>query len=188
MQNLLILATGFFVAIFYKATFIFILCSLNIIFLFSGGGFNIFVDEEECPPALISFGGGYLHAGKRHSGQIFQVEYRWNKYLWHRIRPQFALLLSNHRSLYVGLGIAWEWPLTEHIILTPGFSPGLYYEGKGRNLGFPLEFRSSLELAYELDNQGRIGAQIYHLSNAHLSHKNPGCNAFTLFIAIPLSN
>ncbi len=52
-------------------------------------------------------------------------------------------------------------------------------------MGFPINFRSALELSYIFHNKGRFGAQFNHISNAHMFHKNPGANSLFIFYAIP---
>lgn len=130
--------------------------------------------------------GGYVDA-KKHSGGLLQVDYKSGHYLWLQFRPQTTFLLSQYGSGYIGLGFGWEWYLTKQIIIIPSFTPGVYWKGNGKNLGHPIEFRSALEISYEMENKIRIGIQISHISNAHLSHKNPGLNALTLCLGIPLN-
>lgn len=137
------------------------------------------------PVPLVSVGGGYFEAG-RHSDGFFQIEYKWGKYFWHRIRPEVGIMSPGFCSLFIYGGLAIELYCSEHIVLSPNFTPGFYMKGSGRDLGFPIEFRSALEIAYEFLHGGRMGFQFYHISNAHLGSHNPGANAYALFIAYPL--
>ncbi|QLH36615.1 MAG: acyloxyacyl hydrolase [Parachlamydiaceae bacterium] len=132
-------------------------------------------------------GGGYLDSRKC-TGSIFQAEYRFGKYFWRYIRPQIDFLISQHGSGFIGAGIGLEFYVTRNILLIPSFVPGVYWRGKGKDLGCPIEFRSCLELAYEMENQVRLGVQIYHLSNAHLSCDNPGFNAISFCLSLPLKS
>lgn len=143
--------------------------------------------KEKNPTAYFCLGGGYLDAGTKHSGGVFQVEYKWGKYFWGHLRPQMTLTVPEFSSFFLGLGMGWDCKLTERITLTPSFSPGFYYKGKSRNLGYPLEFRSAIELSYRFD-KCRIGIQALHISNAHLAKRNPGLNAYILYVAVPISN
>jgi lipid A 3-O-deacylase len=136
--------------------------------------------------ALLSAGGGYLSAGSRHSGGLFQIEYKWNRVYCQCFRPQAELIMPEFRSLFLGVGCALELYLNRCLLFCPNFSAGLYYCGKGKDLGFPLEFRSALEFAYEFQHQGRIGLQIWHISNASLGHRNPGANAVAAYLAFPI--
>lgn len=139
------------------------------------------------PSSLLIVGGGWLDAGSNHSGGLGQVEYRWKGLRWCKyLRPQLSLLLPGFNSFYVGAGMGVELYLSERLVFTPFFSPGLYYQGNGRNLGYPLEFRSGLELCFKYKNGMRIGGQFYHLSNASLSNKNPGMNALVFILSLPL--
>lgn len=163
-----------------------IYCIVWIVFACSLLSHRSMVGSEQQPP-LVIVGGGWLDAGVHHSGGIIQGEYRWSGWsCWHYIRPQLVVLVPGFHSIYVGVGACLELYLSEHLVFSPSFSPGLYYKGKGRDLGYPLEFRSSLELCYEFENKMRIGGQFYHLSNASLSHKNPGMNALVVIFSFPL--
>ena len=163
----------------------FILFTLILSFFFPKVN-NSLYGKEENPRPVFCIGGGYLDGGSHHSGGVLQVEYKWEKYFWHRLRPQITLSIPNFCSLFLGIGIGWECHLTERITLTPSFSPGLYYRGNGRNLGYPIEFRSAIELSYRLNRNNWVGIQAYHISNAHLANKNPGINAYVLFFAFPI--
>lgn len=147
---------------------------------------HLYSVEESLQPTFC-IGGGYLDAGIHHSGGVFQMEYRAGTYLWKYLRPQVTFLLPEFSAFFLGLGLGWECTLTKRIILTPSFVPGFYYRGNSRNLGFPVEFRSAIELAYRFD-KGTVGVQISHLSNAHLGYKNPGINAFILFLGFPIGD
>lgn len=137
-------------------------------------------------PPLLSIGGGYWHAGPRHSDGLFQLEYKFGEIFFRYLRPQVSLVAPEMRALFLGVGLAFEIVFRDHWVFSPNFEPGFYWRGSGRNLGYPLEFRSALELAYEWDNACRFGGQLYHISNASLSNRNPGANALTLFFALPL--
>lgn len=132
-------------------------------------------------------GGGWYDAGPHHSGSVFQIEYRFSKHILHVLRPQIIFLFPELKGLYAGIGVGVDLHFGRHFICTPSFSPGYYYKGSSRDLGYPLEFRSALELSHEWSNHIRAGVQFYHLSNASLSHRNPGSNAFTFVVAIPFS-
>lgn len=139
---------------------------------------------KENPIPLVCAGGGYYYAG-RHSGGLLQAEYRFGRYLFNLLRPQFVFIVPELRSLFFGLGLGIEIPAFYHFYIIPSFTPGIYLKGSGRDLGYPLEFRTSFEIAYEWKNCVRLGTQFYHISNASLSNRNPGANALTVFIAFP---
>lgn len=134
----------------------------------------------------LSLGAGYLDLGK-HSGGVLEIEYKWGKRFWGNLRPQLTLVLPEFRSFFIGGGIGWELALSNNISLTPSFEAGYYYRGFGKNLGYPLEFRSSIDLTYQLTDKSKMGIQAFHISNAHLGRKNPGLNAYLFYFAFPIS-
>ncbi len=72
-------------------------------------------------------------------------------------------LVPFNGSLYLYGGFGLDIFLGKHLVITPSFCPGVYFQGKGKNLGYPLEFRSSVEVAYVFTNRSRIGVQGYHI-------------------------
>lgn len=134
---------------------------------------------------LIVVGEGYYDAGTSHSGGVFQAEYRFGRRYLRCLRPQAVLITPNFNSLYFGLGFGVELFVSRHFVITPSFGPGIYYKGSGRDLGYPLEFRSTIEIAYQALSGTRLGFQFYHISNGSLSNKNPGANAAVFILAIP---
>lgn len=160
--------------------------NLFLVMLILALGKCLTVEGYEDPVPLFSVGGGRVFAGKRHSGGLIQFEYKLGKYWFGHIRPQASLAIPELRSLFFSVGLAFEIYLGDKFVLSPNFSPGLYYKGRGRDLGCPLEFRSCFEAAYVLNNGARFGSQFYHISNASISNRNPGENAWTLFLAFPL--
>ena len=62
----------------------------------------------------------------------------------------------------------------------PTFVPGVYRQADGRDLGYPLEFRSQLEVGHRLRAGPRIAVAFSHLSNAGLGSRNPGQESLTI--------
>ena len=62
--------------------------------------------------------------------------------------------------------------------ITPSFTPGLYHEGDGKDLGHMLEFKSEVQLSFDLSKNTELGFSYNHLSNASLGVKNPGANSY----------
>lgn len=176
----------------YRQFFLLILCGL----FFSSLGYaeeqnlacaeSCFLPQGRCARrGLFSIGGGYYDAGPRHSGSVFQLEYKWSKYFFRWVRPQMTLFSPGLKSAFIGLGVGFEMYLGNQFILTPSFEPGIYFQGRGRNLGYPVEFRSGLEFCFENKSGMRLGTQVFHISNASLSKRNPGANALLFFVAFP---
>ena len=67
-----------------------------------------------------------------------------------------------------------------NFIFTPSFGIGVYDDGNGNELGNTIEFRTTLEVSYQLKNKNRIGLSYGHISNANLGDKNPGVEIISL--------
>ena len=120
----------------------------------------------------------------------FRYEYRSDKSLldigpeednFFFLKPFFGVEFTNDSASYFLTGIYLEDNLGElfegeesKFFFTPSFGAGIYDDGSGKKLGNDLQFRTSLELSYELKNKNRIGISFSHISNANLGDKNPG--------------
>ena len=61
--------------------------------------------------------------------------------------------------------------------ITPSFAPGYYNYGDGKDLGYPLEFKSEVQISLDLSKSTQLGMSYNHISNASLGTKNPGANS-----------
>lgn len=128
----------------------------------------------------LSIGGGVCGVirPKDRTGMI-QVEYQpsplYQPTSWFNIKPQVGFFENFRGSFYGYGGFRFEFKPTSWLLLTPGFAPGLYVRAHGKKLGFPIEFKSSFEIAFEYKkNKRRFSAQFYHISNASIDYHNPG--------------
>ena len=65
-------------------------------------------------------------------------------------------------------------------IFSPSFGTGYYEDGDGKKLGNSIEFRTTLEISYQLKNNNRVGLSLGHISNANLGDNNPGVEILSL--------
>lgn len=145
------------------------------------------------PPDLLSFASGVFDLWRpKHRTWEFEMEYKFylkclkspNRYL--TFRPLVGIMATVKGSMYLYGGINFDLLFWDHILFAPGFAAGYYRQGGGKNLGYPLEFRSGIELAWQFSDWHRLGIHFYHLSNASLSRKNPGEESLVLYYDIPL--
>lgn len=141
---------------------------------------------------LLMTGTGILSIVRKQKVPFFQIEYRSDLALYKNkrifIRPLIGTMITSSISGYIYGGIAFECFFSPRIIFTPSFAPGLYFKGKGIDLGHSIEFRSSAELAYRFENCSRLGVMFNHLSNASLGKKrNPGTECLMFYYAFPLN-
>ena len=93
------------------------------------------------------------------------------------IKPVTGFMLTADSATYLYTGIQAEYKLGK-LNLTPSFTPGLYHEGDGKDLGHLVEFKSELQLSLDLSPSTEFGFSYNHLSNASLGEKNPGANSY----------
>lgn len=136
-------------------------------------------------PILISLGVGCFNVSGTHKRYVFQAEYK-GKNFWYALRPQAGAFITELKGTYFYGGLAYDLFFGKYCVLTPSFSPGVYFRGQDKSLGFPIEFRSCIELAGVFNKGMRLGVEAYHLSNAHLSRRNPGVNVVAVFYSFPL--
>ena len=108
------------------------------------------------------------------------------------LKPFFGIEYTNDSASYILTGIYIEDNLGElfegnknKFFFTPSFGAGFYDDGSGKKLGNDIQFRTSLEVSYELKNNNRIGLSFSHISNANLGDKNPGVEIISLSYHIP---
>lgn len=135
-------------------------------------------------PSHLMIGPGLFGVDRKHPRLLGQIEYRWEINCYN-LRPFAALFMTTDTNFYVCGGIGYDIFVTPWFVITPTFGPGLYHQGHGKKLGFPLNFRSGLETSFIFSNKGRLGVQFNHISNAGMLHRNPGANSLYIFYAIP---
>lgn len=103
------------------------------------------------------------------------------------LKPFAGIEVTTDSALYVLGGIYLEDNLGKLLTgnqnkwnFTPSFGLGYYDDGDGKKLGNKLEFRTTLEISYQLKNDDRIGISLGHISNANIGNKNPGVEIISL--------
>ena len=93
------------------------------------------------------------------------------------LSPVTGFLVTGDAATYLYTGVQAEYNLGK-INLTPSFTPGLYGQGDGKDLGHIVEFKSELQLSFDLFKDSELGFSYNHISNASLGEKNPGANSY----------
>ena len=94
-----------------------------------------------------------------------------------KLSPITGGFLTEKNAFYLYTGAQVEYDLG-FLTITPSFAPGYYNYGSGKDLGFPLEFKSEIQLSLDLGDSTKLGMSYNHLSNASLGSKNPGANSY----------
>ena len=93
------------------------------------------------------------------------------------LSPITGALITADAAGYLYTGVQAQYKLGA-LNITPSFTPGLYFEGDGKDLGHLIEFKSELQFSLDLSNTSELGFSYNHISNASLGDKNPGANSY----------
>ena len=93
------------------------------------------------------------------------------------LSPITGALLTADSAAYVYTGVEAQYKIGS-LNFNPSFTPGLYHEGDGKDLGHILEFKTELQISLDMSENSQFGFSYNHLSNASLGSKNPGANSY----------
>lgn len=96
------------------------------------------------------------------------------------LKPFYGAMINGDDGKYFYSGLRKDIILSNKTYLTPSFAVGYYDQGKSKDLGYDLEFRSQLEISYKLESMNRIAISINHISNASLGEQNPGVESMVI--------
>ena len=93
------------------------------------------------------------------------------------LSPITGLMFTADNTAYIYTGVQAQYKIG-NLNIVPSFTPGYYNQGGGKDLGYPIEFKSELQLSFDILNNTELGFSYNHLSNASLGDKNPGANSY----------
>ena len=93
------------------------------------------------------------------------------------ISPITGVMITADNAGYIYTGVQAQYKIRA-LNITPSFTPGLYHEGDGKDLGHMLEFKSEVQLSIDFSQSSKLGFSYNHISNASLGDKNPGANSY----------
>ncbi|MFA7496973.1 MAG: acyloxyacyl hydrolase [Acidithiobacillus sp.] len=123
--------------------------------------------------------------GYNHTPAELNVEYQ-SGFRFYGIGYMLGVLANTDGGVDGYGGVYADLALTPHWILTPEAAVSGYSQGNSKKMGSTFLFRLELGLAYQMDNGGRLGLKIAHLSNADIYPRNPGENEFLVTYSFPL--
>ena len=95
------------------------------------------------------------------------------------LQPVTGIFITADDAAYVYTG--FQIPKKSGALtFTPSFTPGLYSEGNGKDLGHVIEFKTEIQITFEILSNSEIGMSYNHISNASLGDKNPGANSYMI--------
>ena len=110
-------------------------------------------------------------------GVQHQDEELYRKSFLGKLSPITGAFLTKKNAFYLYTGVQAEYELG-FLTITPSFAPGYYNEGAGKDLGYPLEFKSEVQMSFNLSDSSQMGMSYNHISNASFGEKNPGANSY----------
>ena len=93
------------------------------------------------------------------------------------LSPITGGMITADNAVYLYTGVQADYDLGL-LKLTPSFTPGIYNQGDGKDLGHIIEFKSEIQLSMDLSKNSMFGMSYNHISNASLGSKNPGANSY----------
>ena len=93
------------------------------------------------------------------------------------LSPITGAMITADNAGYIYTGVQAQYKIGG-LNFTPSFTPGLYHEGNGKDLGHLIEFKSELQISLDLSKSSELGFSYNHISNASLGDKNPGANSY----------
>jgi len=93
------------------------------------------------------------------------------------LSPVTGFMLTENNAAYAYTGIQAKYNLGKLNII-PSFTPGIYGKGDGKDLGHTIEFKSEIQLSFDIFSESELGFSYNHISNASLGEKNPGANSY----------
>ena len=124
---------------------------------------------------MFDFSDNKQHAGL--FGLQHQTDKLFRKSFLGKLSPITGGFLTENSAFYLYTGVQAEYDLG-FITITPSFAPGYYNYGNGKDLGYPLEFKSEVQMSLNLSDTTQLGMSYNHISNASLGTKNPGANSY----------
>ena len=174
------LRTILLISIFFVNTHVFA-SGYNV---FAIGVYDVKFDGSETDPATD------FRFEKRFNNSILEIGPESENFF--NLKPLLGIEATSDSAIYLLGGIYLEDNVgslfvgeESNFILTPSFGVGYYDEGDGMKLGNNIEFRTSLEISYQLQNSNRIGLSFGHISNANIGDKNPGVEILSLSYQVP---
>jgi hypothetical protein len=151
---------------------LFVLCSTNIVSV---------AEENFKETELNIFTGMFDFSDDKQASGILGLQHQneelYRKSFLGNLSPITGGFLTDKNAFYLYSGVQAEYDLG-FLTITPSFAPGYYNYGDGKDLGYPLEFKSEIQMTFNLSDSTNLGMSYNHISNASLGSKNPGANSY----------
>ena len=150
------------------------LCFLN---------FGSIADDNSNETELNIFTGMFDFSDDKQSSGLLGLQHQneelFRKSFLGKLSPITGVFFTANSAAYLYTGVQAEYEVG-FLTITPSFAPGYYHVGDGKDLGYPLEFKSEVQMSLNLSDSSHLGMSYNHISNASLGSKNPGANSYMI--------
>jgi len=153
--------------------------------IFSNAGLADFYSAVDAP-RLLNFNLGEVEILDSETNPRYGMEYRHSPIGRWNLLPSAGFAFSENDASYYYLGLRRDFRLKPNWLMTGSFDTGFFEDGEGLTLGNTVEFRSGIEIAFEMKTGSRLGLGFFHLSNGSISDENPGTEALVFAVMLPL--
>ena len=166
----------------FTSIILFALISLNYFSFANSADENINnVDDSETE--LNFFTGMFDFSDDKQASGLIGLQHQndelFRNSFFGKLSPISGGFLTEKNAIYLYTGVQAEYELG-FLTITPSFAPGYYNYGDGKDLGFPLEFKTEVQMSFDINDSTHLGMSYNHISNASLGDKNPGANSYML--------
>ena len=152
-----------------------------ISFSFLSFAYSADENQDELTTEFNFFTGMFDFSDDKQASPILGLQHQ-NEELFYitkngRLSPITGAFITGNSAYYLYTGVQAEYELG-FLTITPSFAPGYYNYGDGKDLGFPLEFKTEVQMSFDISDSTHLGMSYNHISNASLGDKNPGANSY----------
>lgn len=164
-----------------KIVFIFLIALISFPFFSFASSADEKINNNETE--LNFFTGMFDFSDDKQASGLFGLQHRndelFRKSFLGKLSPISGVFLTGKSAIYLYTGVQAEYELG-FLTITPSFAPGYYNSGDGKDLGSPLEFKTEVQMSFDISDSTHLGMSYNHISNASLGDKNPGANSYML--------
>lgn len=129
--------------------------------------------------------GIYNMRSSKHTQALFDAALYPPWKLWF-INFYGGLFVSTNTCSMIYAGITIPISFLDRCVFRISLAPGIFVARDNEaDLKFPLEFRTSIRLAVQLNKKSRLGLEFSHVSNAGLGLTNPGTETLVVSFEMP---
>ena len=143
--------------------------------------FGSVADDTSNETELNIFTGMFDFSDEKQHAGLFGLQHQndelFRKSFFGKFSPITGGFITENSAFYLYTGVQAEYELG-FLTITPSFAPGYYNYGDGKDLGHFLEFKSEVQMSFNVSDTAQLGMSYNHISNASLGKKNPGANSY----------